>query len=133
MTRIGQLFESLKTADRKALVAYLTAGDPHPDRTPALVEALERGGADIIELGVPFSDPIADGPVIMRGAERALSNGASLRGVLDCAAKIRKTSGIPILLFSYLNPLMRYGFAKLAEDAKAAGVDGVLMTDASVE
>ena len=132
-TRIGRRFAELREKNEPALVAYITAGDPSLAATVGLVAALERGGADIIELGVPFSDPIADGPVIMRGAERALANGASLRGVLDCAARIRETSQVPILLFSYLNPLMRYGFARLAADAKAAGVDGVLMTDASVE
>ncbi len=132
-TRIGRRFAELREKNEPALVAYITAGDPSLAATVGLVAALERGGADIIELGVPFSDPIADGPVIMRGAERALANGASLRGVLDCAARIRETSEVPILLFSYLNPLMRYGFARLAADAKAAGVDGVLMTDASVE
>ena len=132
-TRIGRRFAELREKNEPALVAYITAGDPSLAATVGLVAALERGGADIIELGVPFSDPIADGPVIMRGSERALANGASLRGVLDCAAKIRESSEVPILLFSYLNPLMRYGFAKLAVDAKAAGVDGVLMTDASVE
>ena len=132
-TRIGRRFAELRAKNEPALVAYITAGDPSLDDTVRLVAALERGGADIIELGVPFSDPIADGPVIMRGAERAIANGATLRGVLDCAAKIREHSEVPILLFSYLNPLMKYGFAKLAVDAKAAGVDGVLMTDASVE
>ena len=132
-TRIGRRFADLREKNQPALVAYITAGDPALAATVRLVAALERGGADVIELGVPFSDPIADGPVIMRGAERALAAGASLRGVLDCAAEIRKSSDVPILLFSYLNPLMRYGFAKLAIDAKAAGVDGVLMTDASVE
>lgn len=132
-TRIGRRFAELREKNQPALVAYLTAGDPTLEATVRLVAAMERGGADVIELGVPFSDPIADGPVIMRGAERALAGGASLRGVLDCAAAIRRTSEIPLLLFSYLNPLLRYGFARLAEDAKAAGIDGVLMTDASVE
>jgi tryptophan synthase alpha chain len=132
-TRIGRRFAELRAKNEPALVAYITAGDPSLDDTVRLVAALERGGADVIELGVPFSDPIADGPVIMRGAERAIANGATLPGVLDCAAKIREHSEVPILLFSYLNPLMKYGFAKLAADAKAAGVDGVLMTDASVE
>lgn len=132
-TRIGRRFAELRAKNEPALVAYVTAGDPSLDDTVRLVAALERGGADVIELGVPFSDPIADGPVIMRGAERAIANGATLRGVLDCAAEIRKHSEIPVLLFSYLNPLMRYGFAKLAADAKVVGVDGVLMTDASVE
>lgn len=132
-TRIGRRFAELRAKNEPALVAYITAGDPTLEETVRLVAALERGGADVIELGVPFSDPIADGPVIMRGAERALAAGATMRGVLDCAAKIRETSEVPILLFSYLNPMMRYGFARLAKEAKAAGIDGILMTDASVE
>jgi tryptophan synthase alpha chain len=132
-SRIARLFTRLKTENKQALIAYLTAGDPTPEATPGLVAALERGGADLIELGVPFSDPIADGPVIQRGADRALKAGTTLPKVLEMAAEIRKTSEIPILLFSYLNPMLRYGFAKLAKDAKAAGIDGVLMTDASVE
>lgn len=132
-SRIARRFADLRAQNRPALVAYITAGDPSLEATVGLVAALERGGADIIELGVPFSDPIADGPVIMRGAERALKAGASLAGVLQCAVRIRKRSDIPLLLFSYLNPMLRYGFEKLAKDAGAAGVDGVLMTDASVE
>lgn len=115
------------------MVAYITAGDPTPGRTPALVAALERGGADLIELGVPFSDPIADGPVIQRAADRALRAGTTLARVLEIAAEIRKRSEIPIVLFTYLNPVLRYGFEKLAADAAAAGVDGCLMTDLSVE
>ena len=87
MTRIGRLFENLKRDGRKGLIAFLTAGDPSPERTPALVEALERGGADLIELGVPFSDPIADGPVIQRAGERALAAGTNLQAVLDIAAR----------------------------------------------
>jgi len=133
MTRIGRLFENLKRSDRKALIAYLTAGDPAPERTPALVEALVRGGADLIELGVPFSDPIADGPVIQRAGERALRAGMTLRGVLEMAREIRNRSEVPLLLFTYLNPVLRHGFEKLARDAAAAGIDGCLLTDASVE
>lgn len=132
-SRIATLFERLKAERRPGLVAYLTAGDPTPAATPRLVAAMERGGADLIELGVPFSDPIADGPVIQRGSDRALKAGTTLRRVLEMARAIRAQSEIPILLFSYLNPLLRYGFDALARDAKAAGVDGVLMTDASVE
>jgi len=130
MTRIQSLFNGGK---RKALIAYLTAGDPSPARTPDLVAALERGGADLIELGVPFSDPIADGPVIQRGAERALKAGTTLAAVLEIARTIRQLSQIPLLLFTYLNPVMRYGVEKLASDAKAAGIDGCLLTDLSVE
>ena len=132
-TRIQSLFEGLKKEGRAALVAYITAGDPTPERTPALVAALERGGADLIELGVPFSDPIADGPVIQRGSDRALKAGTTVPKVLEIARQIRATSEIPLLLFTYLNPVMRYGLEKLAGDAKAAGIDGCLLTDVSVE
>jgi tryptophan synthase alpha chain len=133
VTRITELFARLKREGRKGLIAYITAGDPSPDLTPGLVEALERGGADLIELGVPFSDPIADGPVIQRAGYRALQAGTSVRKVLEIAAEIRTRSEIPLLLFTYLNPVMRYGIEKLAADAKAAGIDGCLLTDASVE
>ena len=133
MTRIGRMFDGLKRDGRKGLIAYLTAGDPSPDRTPALVEALERGGADLIELGVPFSDPIADGPVIQRAGERALKAGTSLQPVLSIAGRIRERSEVPLLLFTYLNPVIRYGLERLARDAAAAGIDGCLLTDASVE
>jgi tryptophan synthase alpha chain len=132
-TRIARLFDSLKRNGQKGLIAYVTAGDPTPERTPALVEALERGGADLIELGVPFSDPIADGPVIQRGGQRALAAGTTLRKVLDIAAQIRRRSDIPLLLFTYLNPVLRYGLDALARDAAACGMDGCLLTDASVE
>src|SRR5215469_12281835 len=114
MTRIGKLFESLKRDGRKGLIAYLTAGDPSPDRTAGLVEAMVRGGADLIELGVPFSDPIADGPVIQRAGERALRAGTTLAGVLEIAGEIRRRSEVPLLLFTYLNPVMRYGLDRLA-------------------
>lgn len=133
MTRIQQVFERRKAEKKAVLVAYLTAGDPTPDATPGLVAALERGGADLIELGVPFSDPIADGPVIQRGADRALKAGTTVAKVLAIARKIRETSDIPLLLFTYLNPVMRYGLANLARDARAAGIDGCLLTDVSVE
>src|SRR5882762_5877002 len=132
-TRIAELFTRLKRDGRKGLIAYITAGDPTPDRTPALVEALERGGTDLIELGVPFSDPIADGPVIQRAGHRALEAGTTVRKVLEIAAEIRTRSEIPLLLFTYLNPVMRYGIEKLAADAKSVGIDGCLLTDASVE
>src|SRR5947199_9109754 len=101
-TRISRLFECLKARGRTGLVGYITAGDPWPEQTPELVAALERGGCDLIELGVPFSDPIADGPVIQRGSERALRRGTRLRDVLGMARKIRERSEIPILLFTYM-------------------------------
>jgi tryptophan synthase alpha chain len=133
MTRISQLFETLKREHQCGMIAYLTAGDPTPEATPHLIEALERGGADLIELGVPFSDPIADGPVIQQAGDRALAAGTTLAKVLDIAVQVRRRSEIPLLLFTYLNPVVRYGFEKLARDAKAAGIDGCLLTDASVE
>ena len=114
-------------------MAYLTAGDPAPSRTVELALALERGGADVIELGVPFSDPIADGPVIQRASDRALRAGTTLEHVLDIASEIRAKSEIPLVLFSYLNPLMRYGFSRLSDEAAKRGIDGVLLTDLSVE
>src|SRR2546427_294764 len=103
------------------------------DETPALIEALERGGADLIELGVPFSDPIADGPVIQRAGERALRADTTLHRVLDIAREVRNRSEIPLLLFTYLNPVLRYGVQALVRDAAACGIDGCLLTDASVE
>ena len=132
-SRITQLFERSQASGKKVFIAYLTAGDPSPDHTVALVRALERGGTDLIELGVPFSDPIADGPVIQRASERSLRAGTTLRQILAMVREIRRDSQIPILLFSYMNPLLRYGFDALGRDAAAAGVDGILMTDLSVE
>ncbi len=132
-TRIQQLFDRTRQERRAAFIAYLTAGDPTPEQTPGIVAALERGGVDLIELGVPFSDPIADGPVIQRGAARALKAGTTVHVVLDIARKIRAASQIPLLLFTYMNPVLRYGLDALARDAKAAGIDGCLLTDLSVE
>ena len=128
MSRIQSTFNG-----RKALIAYLTAGDPTPEKTPEYIAALERGGVDLIELGVPFSDPIADGPVIQRGADRALRAGTSVKKVLEIARKVRLKSTIPLLLFTYINPVLRYGLDALAGDAKDAGIDGCLLTDLSVE
>jgi len=133
MTRISRLFERLRAQQRPALIAYIVGGDPSPSATPDIVAALERGGADLIELGVPFSDPIADGPVIQRGSDRALKAGTNLAKVLDIAAQIRKRSEIPLLLFTYLNPVLRYGLEPLAKAAAASGIDGCLLTDLSVE
>jgi tryptophan synthase alpha chain len=132
-TRIQQLFDRRKSEGKAVLAAYLTAGDPSAEATPGFVAALERGGADLIELGVPFSDPIADGPVIQRGSDRALKAAINVQKVLEIASKIRKKSQIPLLLFTYVNPVLRYGLENLARDAKAAGIDGCLLTDVSVE
>jgi tryptophan synthase alpha chain len=131
--RIAGVFEKCRSNGRKAFIAYLTGGDPSPKHTLSLLRALEFGGADLIELGVPFSDPIADGPVIQRASDRALRAGTKLLDLLEVVREFRQTSQTPILLFSYLNPLLRYGFQKLARDAADAGVDGVLLTDLSVE
>ncbi len=133
MSRISEMFAKKRANKKTALIPYITAGDPSPDRTAAIAWALERGGADLLELGVPFSDPVADGPVIQAASERALRAGTTLKRVLDIAREIRTKSQIPIVLFGYMNPMLRYGFEKLAEDAAAAGIDGVLITELSVE
>ncbi len=133
MTRIENKFAQLKAKECKAFIPYITAGDPNLDTTLELVLALERTGADVIELGVPFSDPIADGPVIQRATERALRGGVTLRKVLQLGGDIRKKSEIPLVLFSYFNPLLNYGLEKLAKDAVQAGFDGVLASDLTVE
>jgi tryptophan synthase alpha chain len=132
-TRITRAFERLKQEGNRGLIAYITAGDPSPDHTVGIVRALEQGGADIIELGVPFSDPIADGPVIQRASERSLRAGTTLRRILQMLRDLRRESEIPVVIFSYLNPVLRYGFEKFAADAADAGADGVLLTDLNVE
>ncbi len=129
MTAIAKKFSKLKERNRAALVCYLTAGDPSLEMTEEIAAAVARGGADIIELGIPFSDPMADGPVIQRACERALKSGVTLQSILQTAKKIKDRYGIPVLLFGYCNPFYRYGLRRLAEDAKAAGIDGVLAVD----
>ncbi len=129
MTRIADRFAELREGGRKAFVAFVTAGDPSLRRTAEIAWALEAGGTDVLELGVPFSDPLADGPVIQRSSDRALRRGVTLAGVLDAVRTIRTRSEMPLVLFSYFNPLLQYGLVRLASDAKAAGVDGVLVTD----
>ncbi len=129
MTRIGARFEALGRERKKAFVAFVTAGDPSAERTVEVALELERGGADVLELGVPFSDPLADGPVIQRSSERALAKGVTLKGVLEIAKQIRARSELPLLLFTYLNPIHRYGTQALAREARQAGIDGVLVTD----
>jgi tryptophan synthase alpha chain len=110
-------------------VAFLTAGDPSLERTVDAALELDRAGVDVLELGVPFSDPLADGPVIQRASERALARGVTLPRVLDAVGRIRERSDLPLLLFSYYNPLLQYGLERLACDARSAGGDGVLVTD----
>lgn len=130
MSRVGDRFDALRAEGRKAFVAFVTAGDPSLERTVDVALALEQGGADVIELGVPFSDPLADGPVIQRSSERALARGVTLASVLDAVRRIRARGGtLPIVLFSYFNPLLAYGLERLCADARAAGVDGALVTD----
>src|SRR5688572_29887712 len=133
MTRIDKKFQELRATNRKAFIPFITAGDPDLKTTAELILALDRAGADIIELGVPFSDPIADGPVIQRATERALVSRTSLRDILGLAAEVRKTSQVPMLLMSYYNPLFHYGLPKLARDVASAGFDGILATDLTVE
>jgi len=128
--RIDQRFAALRAEGKKAFVAYLTAGDPSLEATPGLVQSLEEAGADCVELGVPFSDPIADGVVIQLAFQRALDKGASLSGVLAAVARIRALGcEIPVVLFTYYNPVMRYGFEKFVTDSAASGADGVLVLD----
>jgi tryptophan synthase alpha chain len=129
MGRIGKKFESLRAKNEKALIVYLTAGDPSLAVTRELILGLEKAGVDILEIGVPFSDPTADGPVIQAASQRALKTGTTLAGVLKMVADIRQTSQIPILLFGYYNPIFAYGVEKFARTANEAGVDGVLVVD----
>ena len=133
MTRIQQTFDQLKRQGRKAFIPYITLGDPNLEASFEIILALSRAGADVIELGIPFSDPLADGPVIQRATERALQHGFTLRGGLKTVAELRKQTEVPFLLFSYYNPLFAYGLERLARDAKTSGIDGVLITDLSVE
>lgn len=134
MSRIGQTFTTLQARGRKALIPFITAGDPEPALTVPLMHALVAGGADILELGVPFSDPMADGPVIQRSSERALKHGVSLRQVLAMVAEFRRTDATtPVVLMGYANPIenhdLRHGPGSFVRDAQAAGVDGVLVVD----
>ncbi|MGQ0587136.1 MAG: tryptophan synthase subunit alpha [Gammaproteobacteria bacterium] len=134
MGRIDSTFARLRKAGRKGLVPYITAGDPHPRHTVVLMHALVENGADLIELGVPFSDPMADGPVIQLACERALASGTSLTRVLALVAQFRKRDkATPVVLMGYLNPIESMGLAAFARRASAAGVDGVLVVDLAVE
>ncbi len=128
-TAIERKFSELGERDKAALVCYLTAGDPSLDVTEEIALRLADSGADIIEMGVPFSDPMADGPVIQRACERALKSGTTLEKILKTVRKIKDRRDIPVLLFGYCNPFYKYGMGRLASDAKAAGVDGILAVD----
>lgn len=129
MNRIEQMFARKKSAGQHAFIPYVTAGFPSLQKTEEIVALLEEKGADLIELGVPFSDPIADGPTIQKASAEALAAGTTLRGILDLVRRIRKRSEIPLLLMTAFNPLLRYGLETIAEDAKAAGADGFLVPD----
>lgn len=134
MNRLQGVMQSCAAQGRSALIPYLTAGDPHPGRTAELMHALVRGGADVIELGVPFSDPMADGPTIQLACERALAAGTTMEKVLQIVADFRsKDSTTPVVLMGYLNPLLRGGSAAFCSRARAAGVDGVLAVDLTIE
>jgi tryptophan synthase alpha chain len=129
MSRIASTFETLSKAERKGFIPFITAGDPDLSTSALILETLAQGGADLIELGVPFSDPMADGPTIQASSQRALINRVTLGDVLELVRNFRSRFETPIVLFGYLNPLLQYGFDRFRNDASDAGVDGVLVTD----
>src|SRR5256886_765142 len=129
MSRIDETFASLKAENRRGFIPFITAGDPDLNTTRQLIFELARGGATVIELGIPFTDPMADGPVIQRASERALRNDFGISDVLQVVSDARQETDVPIILFSYFNPLLQFGIEKLAREAKSAGVDGILVTD----
>jgi tryptophan synthase alpha chain len=129
MSRLATSFSALRVKQTKALVTFITAGDPDLSTTEEIIHLLEEAGADVIELGVPFSDPMADGPTIQLSSERALASGTTLPGILGVVKKVRTRSQIPIILMGYLNPVHAYGYENFCRDAVEAGVDGVLLVD----
>src|SRR4030065_947858 len=129
MTRIGEAFKKLKKKEGKAFIPYIMAGDPSLERTKDIVLLCEESGADIVELGVPFTDPLADGPVIQRASERALLGGITLKKVIAFVKDLRQSTQIPLLLMTYYNPVFKYGEEMFVKDAKDAGVDGVIIPD----
>jgi len=132
--RIDQCFENLSAQSSTALIPFITTGDPHPDWTVDIMHSLVEAGADVLELGIPFSDPMADGPVIPEASERALEKGVSLASVLSTVAKFRETNDLtPVVLMGYMNPIERYGHEAFARDAAKSGVDGVLLVDCPPE
>ncbi|MHB1000639.1 MAG: tryptophan synthase subunit alpha [Armatimonadota bacterium] len=133
MTRIDDRFSALKARGEGALVCFVTAGDPDIETTRRIVLEIEKAGADIVEIGIPFSDPIADGPSIQAASMRALEQGINVSAILDLVRAIRRDSQIPIVLMTYFNPVLRYGLHRFAEDASVAGVDGVIITDLTPE
>jgi tryptophan synthase alpha chain len=130
---LRRALDAIRARNRAAFIPFLTAGDPSIDATVEYGDALAEGGADLLELGIPFSDPLADGPVIQRATERALRAGATVRGVLRCAETIRARTDLPIVLMTYLNPVLRYGWDAFAKDAAAAGAAGLILTDVPPE
>jgi tryptophan synthase alpha chain len=132
-SRLTEIFGRLRAEKRAGLVTYITAGDPDLPRTEGILRALDRAGADVIEVGVPFSDPLADGPVIQRATERALAAGTTLAGVLDLVARVRTDLKAGVVIFSYANPILRLGAERFADLARDAGVDGVLVLDLPIE
>jgi tryptophan synthase alpha chain len=133
MSRLASTFSRLRSEGRTGLVTYVTAGDPDLARSAEILVTLDRSGADVLEVGVPFSDPVADGPVIQRAVERALAAGGSLTASLDLVARVRRDVAAPIVLFTYANPVLRLGGGAFADRAAAAGVDGVLVLDLPIE
>jgi tryptophan synthase alpha chain len=129
VSRIGEVFHGLKSRGEKALIAYITAGDPDLETTVRLVKTMEENGADIVELGIPFSDPLADGATIQRASVRGLKSGATLRNVIDMVAELRREVSVPIVFMTYYNPIHQYGEAGFVERSVAAGVDGVIVPD----
>lgn len=133
MSRISQTFERLRREGKRGLIPFITAGDPSLSATRELVVELARSGADLIELGVPFSDPVADGPVIQRSSMRGIENDVGVADILQTVQDVRRETNVPIVLFSYVNPLLQFGLDRLAEEAGQVGVDGVLVTDLPLE
>ena len=133
MGRIEEKLTALKNRKKKALVFFLTAGFPNADSTPHIVAALESGGADMVEIGMPFSDPLADGPIIQRSSATALKNGTTLDTTLDSVCRIRSHSSVPLVLMGYLNPIVEYGPDKFFQRAHEAGVDGIILPELPLE
>jgi tryptophan synthase alpha chain len=133
MSRLEETFARIREGGKPGLVTYITAGDPDLSKTRGVLSALDRAGADVVEVGVPFSDPLADGPVIQRATERALASGTTLTGVLDMVGEARAGLRAPMVIFSYANPILRLGAERFADRAREAGVDGVLVLDLPIE
>lgn len=133
MRRLSETFQKIRISEQPGLVAYITAGDPNLARSADILQALDKAGADVLEVGAPFSDPLADGPIIQRASERALASGTTLLKVLDMIAQVRKKIRAPIVIFSYANPILRMGEGPFVTAAKRAGVDGVLILDLPIE